>query len=445
MKKIFNMFSKSSDELQNLYENIESLLEAARELYSRTEALKSVVAAEKMAIESSSEAAYEISSMVSTTADAATDLSRVATSSSHEVEKAEMSMRDLIHLVDNVSVRSGSLESTVRTSLTEIASVTGTLAQIKSKTNIINDIVFQTRLLSFNASVEAARAGEYGKGFAVVAEEMGTLAHSSGVAAKEIELILEKATDQTKKKIEEVSLELEKATSETVKAISEVSRKGTEIVNSFKSLSDSSKLTELKATEISKATQEQRLGVQQISKSLEDLEHSTKEMSARAMAGSQSAAELASKIEFMNAKYIHVVGDLGHKLKVVQKKFDFAVAKKAHIDWKMKLTKYIELNDGTLVAKEVCKDNACALGKWLYGDGVNYRELSHKTYDSLKASHAEFHKSAAEVIDLIHAGKTEEAKERLDYGGTYSKASEKTVGLIEEMQSISERASQKAT
>ena len=35
---------------------------------------------------------------------------------------------------------------------------------------VINDIVFQTKLLSFNASVEAARAGESGKGFAVVAE-----------------------------------------------------------------------------------------------------------------------------------------------------------------------------------------------------------------------------------------------------------------------------------
>lgn len=39
MKKIFNVFSKSSDQLQSLYENIETLLEAARDLYSRCEAL----------------------------------------------------------------------------------------------------------------------------------------------------------------------------------------------------------------------------------------------------------------------------------------------------------------------------------------------------------------------------------------------------------------------
>lgn len=445
MKKIFNVFSKASDEksLQSLYENVEVLLEAARDLYSRCEALKSVVAAEKVAIESSSEASFQISSMVSTTADAAADLSRVASSSTQEVEKSENAMGDLIHLVDNVSVRSGSLESTVRSSLIEIASVTGTLAEIKSKTNIINDIVFQTRLLSFNASVEAARAGEHGKGFAVVAEEMGNLAHSSGEAAKEIELILEKATNQTKKKIEEVSLELEKATSETVKAISEVSAKGIEIVKSFKSLSESSKLTELKANEISKATHEQRLGVQQISTALEDLEHSTKEMSARAMSGSQSAAELASKLESMNTQFIQVVSNMGFSIKVHHKEFDFVSAKKAHIDWKMKLTKYIEQNDGTLVSEHVCKDNACALGKWLYGDGLNYRDLAHKTFDSLKTSHAEFHQVAAQVIELIHAGKIDEAKNLMDHDGAYGRASNKTIGLIEEMQVISQNVASK--
>jgi methyl-accepting chemotaxis protein len=61
---------------------------------------------------------------------------------------------------------------------------------------VINEIVFQTRLLSFNASVEAARAGEHGKGFAIVAEEVGQLAQMSGSSARDIQSMLDGSVKQ---------------------------------------------------------------------------------------------------------------------------------------------------------------------------------------------------------------------------------------------------------
>jgi len=67
---------------------------------------------------------------------------------------------------------------------------------INDAITVIDQIAFQTNILSLNAAVEAATAGEAGKGFAVVAQEVRNLASRSADAANEIKALVQKATDK---------------------------------------------------------------------------------------------------------------------------------------------------------------------------------------------------------------------------------------------------------
>jgi len=73
-------------------------------------------------------------------------------------------------------------------------SINEQVTAISDAISVIDQISFQTNILSLNAAVEAATAGEAGKGFAVVAQEVRNLASRSAEAAKEIKSLVESAT-----------------------------------------------------------------------------------------------------------------------------------------------------------------------------------------------------------------------------------------------------------
>ncbi len=70
----------------------------------------------------------------------------------------------------------------------------------------IQEIAFQTNLLSLNASIEAARAGENGRGFAVVAEEIRKLADNAGTTVASIQNMIQEIRIYSREAVERVEI-----------------------------------------------------------------------------------------------------------------------------------------------------------------------------------------------------------------------------------------------
>ncbi len=233
----------------------------------------------------------EVSAMVNKNADNAKNSQDLSATSHKSAVRGKEVVGEMIRSIDEINQSNTEIMQQIENSNHEISEIVKVISEIGSKTKVINDIVFQTKLLSFNASVEAARAGEHGKGFAVVAEEVGNLAQMSGNASKEISSMLDNSIQKVESIVNQTKSRVEKLITtgkEKVSHGTSTARRCGEVLDEI--VANVSKVSEM-VGEIATASNEQAHGVQEISKAMGQLDQVT-QRSANASRQSAEAVEV---------------------------------------------------------------------------------------------------------------------------------------------------------
>lgn len=166
--------------------------------------------------------------------------------------------------------QSGQISTETEKAISELVNSTKKIIEVYSnvinRISAINDIAFQTNILSLNAAVEAAHAGENGRGFAVVASEVKKLAEQTKTLATEVIGFSLQSTELGKK--------------------TEI-----EIAEMFPKLSKAVNL----AHAISLSSTEQTTGIQQVNAAVQQLNTITQQNAVASEEMAASAEELAAQ------------------------------------------------------------------------------------------------------------------------------------------------------
>lgn len=252
------------------------------------------------ALHESSASLDEIGSMIKMTADNAVKSNELATESLDHASEGKEIVTEMNQSMDSINGNIDTIVSELDINNDKMKEIANLINSIDEKTQVINDIVFQTKLLSFNASVEAARAGESGKGFAVVAEEVGKLAEMSGGAAVEITEILASSVTQVNDMIMDSQNRFSKVVDDVRSSVmcgSETAKECERILDSIvKSVSSVSS----SVSEISTATQEQSSGINQLQTGISNIDVLSKTNTGIAHESSHISTQLNDQVVTMN-------------------------------------------------------------------------------------------------------------------------------------------------
>lgn len=232
--------------LSNTSENLTTL---SRSLTVSSHKLADGSSEQAASIQETSSTLEESASMVSQTTQNTKEADVLAKLTKEAANKGDYEMQTMLEAMKELQVSSGEISKIIK---------------------VIDEIAFQTNILSLNAAVEAARAGDAGKGFAVVAEEVRSLAQRSAQATKDTTKIIESNIILSEKCLS--------ITQQVGMSLAQIN-------------SESNKVSDL-LSEISTASQEQEIGINQINQAVSRMESVIQTNATTASESANSAEEL---------------------------------------------------------------------------------------------------------------------------------------------------------
>lgn len=295
----FNLKATLNQIISQLVVGAKSVNDSARSISEASETVSNSTVEQSAAVQQTVAAVEQINATVSKSSENATSSQQISAESSKKASQGQSAASDMRDSMNDIKQSNERIIAQIADGNREVGKIINLIGAIEEKTKVINNIVFQTKLLSFNASVEAARAGEAGKGFAVVAEEVGSLAQVSGVAAKEISDMLAASTKQVMSIIDQSQEKIEVLLKDGDQKVNRGEQTALACKDLLSDLNGNVNDVTDKMSQISEASKEQSVSINEISKAIRQIDSMTRKLSSATQGFSETSRDLSSQSDVL--------------------------------------------------------------------------------------------------------------------------------------------------